>query len=111
MTIVLINHHLVYFCISNSSRFFTTQVLFFGTDQGAAGFPNLLEGVWTLWICVTTANYPDVMMPSYNNNRLSALFFVTFMIVSFFYLMNLVLAAVVNAYVPVLGAEELPVTV
>jgi two pore calcium channel protein len=39
---------------------------------------------------------PDVMMPAYNENRLSGIFFVSFMIVSFFYLMNLILAGVVN---------------
>jgi hypothetical protein len=71
-------------------------VLFYGTEQGDQTFPNLIEGIWTLWICITTANYPDVMMPSYNDNRLSAIFFVSFMVISFFYLMNLILAGVVN---------------
>jgi hypothetical protein len=71
-------------------------VLFYGTDQGKRDFSNLIEGCWTLWICITTANYPDVMMPSYNENRLSAIFFVSFMIISFFFLMNLILATVVN---------------
>ena len=47
---------------------------------------------------MTTANYPDVIMPSYNENRLSAIFFVSFMIISFFFLMNLILATVVNEY-------------
>jgi two pore calcium channel protein len=73
-------------------------VLFYGTEQGKRDFSNLIEGCWTLWICITTANYPDVMMPSYNENRLSAIFFVSFMIISFFFLMNLILATVVNAY-------------
>jgi hypothetical protein len=73
-------------------------VLFYDSPQGKRDFANLIEGCWTLWICVTTANYPDVMMPSYNNNRLAVIFFVSFMIISFFFLMNLILAAVVNAY-------------
>lgn len=72
-------------------------VLFYDTTQGARDFSNLIEGCWTLWICVTTANYPDVMMPSYNDSRLSAIFFVSFMIITFFFLMNLILASVVNA--------------
>lgn len=73
-------------------------VIFYDSEQGKRDFSNLIEGCWTLWICVTTANYPDVMMPSYNNNRLSAIFFVSYMIISFFLLMNLILAGVVNAY-------------
>lgn len=54
--------------------------------------------MWTLWIMVTTANYPDVMMPAYNQNRLAAIYFVAFMIITFFFLMNVILASVVNAY-------------
>lgn len=38
------------------------------------------------------------MMPIYNENRWAALYFVSFMIFSFFYLMNIVLASVVNVY-------------
>jgi hypothetical protein len=47
---------------------------------------------------VTTANYPDVMMPSYNQHRSVAMYFVSYMLVSFFYLMNLVLAVACNSY-------------
>jgi hypothetical protein len=47
---------------------------------------------------VTTANYPDVMMPSYNENRWSALYFLSFMVITFFFLMNLILAAVVDEH-------------
>ena len=61
-------------------------------------FPNLVEGMWTLWICITTANYPDVMMPGYNENRFVALYFISFMIISFFFLMNVILASVVDEY-------------
>ncbi|KAL7551472.1 hypothetical protein ACHAWF_014665 [Thalassiosira exigua] len=73
-------------------------IIFYDSPQGIASFPNLAEGMWTLWICVTTANYPDAMMPSYNDNRAVALYFISFMVLSFFYLMNLVLAVAVNTY-------------
>ncbi len=73
-------------------------VIFYDSEQGMRDFSNLIEGCWTMWICVTTANYPDVMMPSYNNNRLSGIFFVSYMVITFFLLMNLILASVVNAY-------------
>ena len=35
-------------------------VMFVGTPEGRTHFPSLVEAWWTLWICVTTANYPDV---------------------------------------------------
>ena len=38
------------------------------------------------------------MMPSYNENRLAGIYFVSFMVISFFFIMNLILASVVNAY-------------
>eukprot|EP00538_Stauroneis_constricta_P004156 CAMPEP_0119569620 /NCGR_PEP_ID=MMETSP1352-20130426/42192_1 /TAXON_ID=265584 /ORGANISM="Stauroneis constricta, Strain CCMP1120" /LENGTH=871 /DNA_ID=CAMNT_0007619201 /DNA_START=149 /DNA_END=2764 /DNA_ORIENTATION=+ len=73
-------------------------VIFYGSAQGKDNFPNLLESTWTLWQMVTTVNYPDVMMTAYNESRLSSIFFVSFMILSLFFIMNLILASVVNAY-------------
>ena len=35
-------------------------VMFIGTPEGRMHFPSFTEALWTLWICVTTANYPDV---------------------------------------------------
>lgn len=37
-------------------------------------------------------------MPSFNGNRFSALYFVIFMIITFFFFMNVILASVVNTY-------------
>jgi len=73
-------------------------VAFYDTEEGQLHFSNLVESMWTLWICVTTANYPDVMMAAYNNNRFVNLFFVSFMIVEFYGFMNVILAVVVNFY-------------
>ncbi|CAJ1945081.1 unnamed protein product [Cylindrotheca closterium] len=73
-------------------------LLFDVSEQGQRDFPNWIEGVWTLWICVTTANYPDVMMPSYNKSRFSGIYFVSFMVIVFFLLMNMVLGSVVEHY-------------
>jgi lipopolysaccharide export LptBFGC system permease protein LptF len=73
-------------------------VMFVDTKEGIELFPTLIEALWTLWICVTTANYPDVMMLGYNQNRFVALYFVSFMILSFFFLMNVILATVCNEY-------------
>lgn len=73
-------------------------VLFYGSPQGERDFPNIWDACWTLWMCVTTVNYPDVMMPSYNSHRFAGLYFVSFMVVSFFFLMNLILASIFNTY-------------
>jgi len=73
-------------------------IMFVGTEEGKQHFSSLVESMWTLYICVTTANYPDVMMPAYNDNRLTAVYFVSFMALSFFFLLNIILASVVNEY-------------
>jgi len=73
-------------------------VMFVSTKEGNLYFSSLTESLWTLYIMVTTANYPDVMMPAYNDNRWTALYFVSFMILSFFFFMNIVLASIVNEY-------------
>ena len=73
-------------------------VIFYDSPQGQLAFPSLWEGVWSLWIMVTTANYPDVMMPSYNEHRFVAVYFISYMLISFFYLMNLVLAVACESY-------------
>ncbi|CAB9519936.1 pore calcium channel protein 1 [Seminavis robusta] len=85
---------------------FMGTVLFYETDQGVAGFSTFVESLWTLWICITTANYPDVMMPSYNQNRLSGPYFVIFMIVTFFFFMNLILSSIVNTYDDIMSERK-----
>ena len=75
-------------------------VIFVDSPEGDQLFPTLVEGLWTLWICVTTANYPDVMMPGYtgNQNRFVSMYFISFMILTYFFLMNVILATVCNEY-------------
>ena len=81
-------------------------VIFYDSPQGKRDFANLIEGCWTLWQMVTTVNYPDVMMPSYNDNRLAGLYFVSFMILCFFFFMNLILATIFNAYEEEIDQEQ-----
>ena len=73
-------------------------VVFYETTEGRESFSNLIESMWTLWIMVTTANYPDVMMPAYNEFPLASLYFISFMMISFFFIMGVVLASIVNSY-------------
>ena len=67
-------------------------------SQGATYFTSLFETMWQLFICLTTANYPDVMMPAYTTARLSFSFFFTFIALGTFFLCNVVIAVVCNAY-------------
>ncbi|OQR95878.1 Cullin-associated NEDD8-dissociated protein, partial [Thraustotheca clavata] len=73
-------------------------VLFQGTPEGEAQMPNIYEASWHFLILLTTANFPDIMMPAYNDNRLICLFFIFFLCFGLFFLMNVVLAVVFNNF-------------
>jgi two pore calcium channel protein len=91
--------------------FFTSWVgiLIFSSSepgsQGAIYFTSLWETMWQLFICLTTANYPDVMMPGYTKSRFSFGFFGFFVIIATFFLLNVVIAVVCNAYNAVVEEE------
>lgn len=74
-------------------------MLFFqGTTEGRLYFPNLGESVLSLFILLTTANFPDIMMPGYSQSRITALFFIAFLVAGVFFFMNLVLATIYHNY-------------
>jgi len=81
-------------------------VTFYSAPEGNLYFPNLIEAMWTLWICATTANYPDVMMTGYNSSRWSSVFFVSYMIFVYFILLNVILASVINIYSSLKDEDE-----
>mmetsp|Transcript_26804 Transcript_26804/g.68908 ORF Transcript_26804/g.68908 Transcript_26804/m.68908 type:complete len:856 (-) Transcript_26804:278-2845(-) len=73
-------------------------LLFNGTAEGDEYFPDLGMSMMNLHILITTANYPDVMMPIYNEYRYASIFFIIFLVVALFFLMNLILAVIYNNY-------------
>ena len=49
-------------------------------------------------ILMTTANFPDVMLPAYNEQFWVILFFCSFLCVGLYFLMNFLLANVFNKF-------------
>ena len=74
-------------------------------SQGGVYFTSLWETGWQLFILLTTANYPDVMMPAYNTARFAVVFFGLFVTLGTFFLVNIVTAVVSNAYNALLEDE------
>lgn len=68
------------------------------TGEGQQYFDGIADGMWSLLVLLTTANYPDVMMPAYKLGRATFLFFATFICIGCFLLVNLVTAVVFNAF-------------
>jgi len=73
----------------------------FGPTPYRAGSPyfrTFMDSFINLFVLLTTANYPDVMMPSYAENPFSAAFFISYLAILLYFLMNLMLAVVYDAF-------------
>ncbi|XP_053445659.1 two pore calcium channel protein 1-like isoform X2 [Nycticebus coucang] len=68
------------------------------TAEGSPYFANILEIAFELYVLVTTANSPDVMMPAYDFNWWYSLYFVTYIIINTYIFMSVFLAVVYNNY-------------
>uniref|UniRef100_A0A8D3DAU4 Two pore segment channel 3 n=1 Tax=Scophthalmus maximus TaxID=52904 RepID=A0A8D3DAU4_SCOMX len=75
------------------------------TNDGAPYFTNYLEIVFDLYVLVTTANSPDVMMPAYNSSSFFAIFFIVYILVNTYIFMSVFLAVVYNNYKKYLKEE------
>uniref|UniRef100_A0A4W6E5W3 Two pore segment channel 3 n=1 Tax=Lates calcarifer TaxID=8187 RepID=A0A4W6E5W3_LATCA len=75
------------------------------TIDGAPYFTNYLEIVFDLYVLVTTANSPDVMMPAYNASFVFAIFFIVYILINTYIFMSVFLAVVYNNYKKYLKEE------
>ncbi|XP_071479888.1 two pore calcium channel protein 1-like, partial [Diadema antillarum] len=70
----------------------------FVTVEDDIYFQTLQDSFVNLFVLMTTANFPDVMMPAYNHNPLSAIFFIVFLVLELYFLINLLLAVVYDTF-------------
>ncbi|XP_053473310.1 two pore segment channel 3 [Ictalurus furcatus] len=75
------------------------------TIDGAPYFTNYLEIVFDLYVLVTTANSPDIMMPAYNYSSYFAIFFILYIVINTYTFMSVFLAVVYNNYKKYLKEE------
>ncbi|RHY89801.1 hypothetical protein DYB37_001843 [Aphanomyces astaci] len=84
---------------------YTYRTLSHASCVGDAQMPNMIEASWHFLILLTTSNFPDIMMPAYNANRVTCLFFMLFICFGLFFLMNIVLAVIFNNFARYTEAE------
>ena len=72
--------------------------LFAGTIEGVENFADLNDSFFYMFVLLTTSNYPDVMLPSYAQQRRYSIFFITYLVIGLFMLMNLLLAIFYSNY-------------
>ncbi|KAK5926073.1 hypothetical protein CgunFtcFv8_021675 [Champsocephalus gunnari] len=68
------------------------------TINGSPYFTNYLEIIFDLYVLVTTANSPDIMMPAYNASYFFAIFFILYILINNYIFMSVFLAVVYNNY-------------
>ncbi|XP_046904125.1 two pore channel protein 1 isoform X2 [Hypomesus transpacificus] len=61
-------------------------------------FSTLENSIVSLFVLLTTANFPDVMMPAYSRNRWSCVFFIVYLSIELYFIMNLLLAVVFDTF-------------
>jgi hypothetical protein len=97
--------------VANVALLLLFQLLLFGCvgtllfqdfPESALFFKNFHDAYLNLFVLLSTANNPRVMVPAYHHSRPSCLFFVSFLCLGFFFLMNLLLATIFGNYKVVL---------
>ena len=66
--------------------------------EGTPYFQNFFDSYWDLYVLVTTANSPDIMMPAYDQYAFYSIFFIVFEVVCVYIFMSIFLAVVYNNY-------------
>ena len=74
--------------------FYMFRFSFEGTQQ----FSSISQSYSSMLTLITTANFPDVMLPAYHNNYWMMLFFICYLLIGLFFLMNLLLANVFQKF-------------
>eukprot|EP00761_Pharyngomonas_kirbyi_P013252 gb/GECH01013279.1/.p1 GENE.gb/GECH01013279.1/~~gb/GECH01013279.1/.p1 ORF type:complete len:556 (+),score=116.92 gb/GECH01013279.1/:1-1668(+) len=70
-------------------------------------FETFSDSFLSLFILLTTANFPDVMLPSYRSTKFAGIFFVVFLVFGLYLVMSLVMALVYDIYRSDLCVEAL----
>ncbi|XP_053558136.1 two pore channel protein 1 isoform X2 [Bombina bombina] len=61
-------------------------------------FNTLENSLVNLFVLLTTANFPDVMMPAFSLNPWSCIFFIVYLSIELYFIMNLLLAVVFDTF-------------
>ncbi|XP_027779204.2 two pore channel protein 1 isoform X2 [Marmota flaviventris] len=70
----------------------------FSSNPADPYFHTLEDSIVSLFVLLTTANFPDVMMPAYARSPWSCAFFIVYLSIELYFIMNLLLAVVFDTF-------------
>ncbi|XP_049818861.1 two pore calcium channel protein 1-like isoform X2 [Aethina tumida] len=73
----------------------------FGNNPKNLYFQTLGDSFVSMFVLLTTANFPDVMMPSYAKSKWYSIFFISYISIVLYIIMNLMLAVVYETFTAV----------
>lgn len=77
---------------------FTGFFMFKNTLEGYTFFSTPGVALYEMFICLTTSNFPNVMLPAYYKNQWYCMYWVFFMCFGMYFLQNLLLASIFENY-------------
>ena len=72
--------------------------LFGNSVEGIMLFANFADSYWAMFVCLTTENFPDVMLLAQQDNAAYTIFFVVFILVGVFFLSSVLLAVIFDNF-------------
>ena len=72
--------------------------LFRYSFEGFNYFSSITDANFNMLILMTTANFPDIMLPAYSENYWVMLYFVSYLFIGLYFMMNFLLANVFNRF-------------
>ena len=72
--------------------------MFRNTQEGEIYYDDLSDSIYNMFILLTTANFPDIMLPAYEVNYFFSIFYILFLLFGLYFIINLLLAKVFDNY-------------
>ena len=82
-------------------------IIFSQTREGQLYFGTIGDSLTNMFVLLTTANFPDIMMPAYAEHGAWCIFFISYLVICLFFLIHLVTATFYNSFTELASEDTL----